>query len=201
MMGAPAWEPVGLQQFTASCGSAATMFAPALSTLRTMLAPNHTFLRVDGLFGPGTPHAPPYADEIPNAVSAQGFVHSDTFSAAEFSAPNCVFTVMVIAPTASAPAGSAPDFASGPILPRSIFPFHLDTNVYKNGSLWDPTGDSDYPSLDHLSTHPTTDGGSHVVLIWYESMEAAPAGDTNPAGSYQGEFILLDSNHAGYRSW
>jgi hypothetical protein len=51
--------------------------------------------------------------------------------------PSGVYLGFVLAPGPGAPNGSAFDFASGPIIPNSVFPVLVRGDVFLNGALFE----------------------------------------------------------------
>jgi hypothetical protein len=120
-IGSPIWKAVDFHMFSAPIGTPDTGFAAFLETVLALLPePNHTFIPELGV-GPGEPHDPPYDSELGDGVKNLRFVEKVGFTSEEFSGGNGVYLVWMNIP-APGTTGSSPDFASGPIIPNSLFP-------------------------------------------------------------------------------
>jgi len=94
--------------------------------------------------------------------------------------------------------GSSPDFASGPIIPNSLFPIHIAGTAYRNGAVWDPfLGTFDVPALNAISPPFNVDGSSHVPIFYFDNMDFAPP-NTNANGSYTYRWRLTDTSGNGW---
>jgi hypothetical protein len=196
-IGKPAWGPVAAMMTTATVGSAQTGPDDYIAWMGQLHSPRHVFYPAEFLFGPGTPHPPPYADELAVAVAADNLAPRQTFTISEFSAPRGVSLNMIIAATQGAPLGKSPDFAKGPILPNALFPLSIDGDIYLNGSMYDPNFDSTYPGYPSFNPPIDAAGPSHMAWGFGENASFAPAGSTS-IGSYDFQLIVKDSSGNGW---
>ena len=59
------------------------------------------------------------------------------FDVSQFTFPSGVYLGFVLVPRPAAPNGSTFDFASGPIIPSSVFPVLVRGDVLLNGAVFD----------------------------------------------------------------
>jgi hypothetical protein len=197
-IGNPTWKPVDFHLFSAPIGTAATGFTEFLETLQALLPPPNHAVHPDLGIGPGAPHVPPYDSELATGVANEGFHEGVRFKQSEFSNGEGVILAWMNVP-APGTTGSSPDFASGPIIPNSLFPIHFSGRTLHNGKVFSEFS-SDVPPLDtNLDPPFDVDGHSHFPLFFAESAEFAPTGTANLRGSYQFEFQLIDQAGNGWR--
>jgi hypothetical protein len=191
---APTWTLAGALMTGAPVGSPASGTDAYYEWLETLLSPNHE--PIDGVYGPGIPHAPPYDDELFQLLTVAGGTPQQTFTAAEFGELNGVALLFTVVPKAGAPSGSSADFASGPILPNALFPFYIDGDLYRNGVLYDGEFDAFYQGYDALSTPIEKDGPSHLLIPFGENSSYVP--NVEAAGSYVFRISIVDGSEAGW---
>ncbi len=162
-IGHPTWTPADFHLFAAPVGTAATGYAEFGETALALLPePNHVF-NPDLLVGPGAPHMPPYTSELASGVVAQGFHQGVRFNTSEFSNGMGVFLVWMNVPAPDT-TGSSPDFASGPIMPNSLFPIHVEGISTHNGQAFNPyVASFDVPALNTIGF--SVDGASHFPVF------------------------------------
>jgi hypothetical protein len=198
-IGNPTWKPADFQIFTAPIGTAASGYAEFGTTILSILPPpNHQFCADLGGPGPGTPHTPPYTAELSAGVAALGFTTGPLFRPADFSNGNGVYCTWMTIP-AQGTTGSSPDFASGPIIPNTLFPLHVSGATYRNGHLINPfLGTFDVPPLNtSLSCPFDVDGQSHFPIFYADNMDFMPAG-TKPVGSWEFQITMTDGARDGW---
>lgn len=193
--------------FSAPTGTCATDFAEFLDTILALLPePNHTFIPTLGV-GPGTPHDPPYDSELADGVDNLGFVEKVAFRSEEFSGGNGVWLVWMNIPDPGT-TGSSPDFASGPIIPNSLFPIENCTTVTRDDGKKDGPGCFSVPPLT-AKIDPRfrqLDGHSHFPVFLAETAEFFPPfSDTAPfcgsgsgKGNYQYNVTITDQQGNGW---
>jgi hypothetical protein len=99
-------------------------------------------------------------------------------------------------PSAGAPTGESPDFASGAIIPAARFPITVTGELYRDdvsylgGYSYALGLDAAYP-LDEVTV---TDGASHL----HDFMGTLGNADLPFEGSYRWEFQYLDASGAGW---
>jgi hypothetical protein len=116
--------------------------------------------------GPGepytTPHGPPYETELSTNAAAAGFVNRSVFPReAIMGDPNRIVFAHMLLPDPGI-TGSSRDFASGPVIPHSLFPLTGDSEWWNDGALGFDPG----PFL--ISVRPSDqpfDGSSHRLPI------------------------------------
>jgi hypothetical protein len=198
-IGHPVWKPVDFHLFSAPIGTAQSGYAEFLDTALAILpAPNHAFHPELGI-GPGIPHPPPYNTEVAEGVAAEGFHEGIRFNPDEFSNGMGVWLVWMNVP-APGEKGSSPDFASGPIIPNSIFPIHVEADTFHNGRLFnDFLASFDAPALDQNLNPPfDVDGHSHFPIFIADNADFGPEG-TKLNGSYLYRITMLDASGNGWK--
>jgi hypothetical protein len=203
-VGNPTWQPVDFNFFSNQLGS----FDDFSNTVRDVFhQPEHL---PDPNYGvkPGAAHAPPYGNEVSANVAAAGFTKKDVFDAGEFSGGRGVYLLWNVIASPSAPVGSSPDFASGRIIPNSLFPIVFGGQTLRNGSLFDPNWSGVTPALTGFSPAISGDGYSHFPFFTGEIFEfqdtdpdpnVNPQPFTDPAGLYVHQFTLTDAQGNGWR--
>jgi hypothetical protein len=191
-VGAPTWRPVDFQNFAAPFVSSSTGFDGSRATLDSVFGTLHVFS--GGVYVPGTPHAPPYDGELERGVKNAGFVNTAELPSVDLKAPSGLYLAFFLVPDVGAAVGRSPDYASGPILPDSLFPISIQGDLYQENSVANPNFDSGYPPLSMLMPSASFDGYSHLPLIFATNMEfSAP-----PAADYSWRFELRDTTGAGW---
>jgi hypothetical protein len=105
-------------------------------------------------------------------------------------------------PNTNSPAGSSPDFESGPIIPNSIFPIQGSGVTSRDGAPFDTAWNNAIPALNTI-TNPATgqlfdvDGHSHIPWFAIELFEFGPP-DTLPEGAYAHQFTYVDAEGNGW---
>lgn len=197
-LGVASWNLEGVMIALApSFGSASTGVAPLYTWLSTVLGPSHQLYVKENQYGPGTPHAGPYGSELYTLFTAASTPAQQTFTAAQFGAPTGVVILMNAVPNALAPLGSSPDFASGRIIPNSLFPILVDGDLRRNGAMYDKDFDWQYRALDKFETPILKDGASHLLLWFGENSSFVPS-VTDPKGNYDFELSVVDSSGVGW---
>ena len=184
-VGSPIWKPTDFQLFTAPAAPFPDAF---IDTLDLMLP----------LEGPGipvyTPHAGPYETELSTNAAAAGFVNQQVFpqSAITFD-PNAVYFMMMWLPDPGI-TGSSRDFASGPVIPNSLFPFTSHAEMWLDGVKVETLQDQ---MVNIRAGDVPFDGASHRApsqAVWY------PWADSNagPLGSHEIRWSLRDNQGNGW---
>ena len=198
-IGDPIWRPGDFHLFSAPIGTPASGFEEfATTALSLLLPPNHQF-HPQLLVGPGAPHAPPYDAELAQGVAALGFEEGRVFDASEFSGANGIYLVWMVVPDPGA-TGSSPDFASGPIIPNTLFPITITGISTRNSKVFDPALASfSVPPLDEPSLTPSFDveGHSHFPVFIADATVFGP-GDVGPAGNYKYTLTMTDQQGYGW---
>jgi hypothetical protein len=200
-IGNPAWRPVDFHTVAAEIGTLDTGFDKFIESASAMLPPPDHVIGPCGIC-PGDPHAGPYNGELTAGVASSGFHEGFRFSENEFRDGVGVFLTFMVVPRPNAPTGSSPDFATGPIIPNSIFPIHIEGRALRRGQPFDPfLAIFDVPSLDDLG-FPGYDGHSHFpiyIVTNDEFRELAGLPPVNLTGNYSYRLTMLDQNEEGYR--
>ncbi|KGN42584.1 hypothetical protein N801_15895 [Knoellia aerolata DSM 18566] len=198
-IGTPSWQPVDCHLFSAPVGTAASGYAEASDTVGRLLPPPDHVPRPPLLaIGPGAAHTPPYDTELGDGIRALGFHRGHRFTASEFSEGAGVFLVCMVVPDPGV-VGSSPDFASGPIIPNSTFPIHVEGVATRNGDPFDPfLTNFDVPPLT-TSIDPAfdVDGHSHFPIFVATNADFGPA-DSDLRGRYVYRFTMVDASGAGW---
>lgn len=195
-IGKPLWEPSGVVVLAGDVGT--DSFDPMIAFLEAWTAPNHKWWGdPDYLIGPDKVHAGPYNDELYTLAKAKNLKLKQTFSKAEFTGPKGVWVAFNIVPSEGAPTGSSFDFASGPILPKAIFPLTEDGDTYRNGELYDPFFDGSFSGQHNLHPPIDKDGASHLFWFFGEDDFFGPE-DTPADGSYEFDLKITDATGRGW---
>ncbi|MGC2578283.1 MAG: hypothetical protein WA376_11955, partial [Terrimicrobiaceae bacterium] len=133
---------------------------------------------------------PPYVQELTEGLALTGFPEGEVFDVSQFTFPSGVYLGFVLVPRPAAPNGSTFDFASGPIIPSSVFPVLVRGDVLLNGAVFDG-------GAFNFNINPTVDV-SHIVAADSEDSSFAPPGLTDLIGAYEYRLTLRDSGNNGY---
>jgi hypothetical protein len=202
-VGDPIWRPVDFHLFTAPIGSPPNFAGFAATTEALLPPPNHEpDVPLLGI-GPGAPHAPPYDRELAAGVAASGFVDRHSFPASAFSGENGVWLAWMTVPDPGV-TGRSPDFASGPIIPNSLFPIEVDGIATRNGEAFDPAligfvGATEVPPLDErvAPRFAGVEGHSHFPFFTVTAQLFGPA-NTPLTGRYRYEITMRDQAGNGW---
>ena len=199
-IGTPAWNLVDFHLVAAPVGTAADNYAGFFTLTGDKLLPPPFYKNYPGVgAGPsGVEHQPPYDKDLANGITAQGLTEQSVFPISDFSngrAPLLAFMIVADGSTT----GSSPDFASGPIIPNSLFPMNFSIADKKNGVDFSDPGSFPVPS--HTTLDPAfanDEGTSHVPFFVFDNADFAKDKNAPLAGSYQYEVKVVDSSGAGY---
>lgn len=189
----PTWQPVDFHRFSADVGEA---YSHSLRPTEELLPPpGHVPSEVFGI-GPGAAHPGPYDTELTEGMRAQGFVEQSTFTQEEVTLPLSAFAIWMIVPTSAAPSGSSPDSPSGPIIPNTLFPLHVDFQAYFDGVAVDGDhGEFDVPPLDAALDPPfDVDGHSHFPIVFIEDLASLPG----TTGTHEWRGTMIDAAGNGW---
>jgi hypothetical protein len=198
-IGNPTWSPVDFHLFSAPIGTGASGYEEFLETLLALLPPpNHVFHPDLGV-GPGAPHAPPYDSELANSVANLGFREGTRFNLTEeFSNGAGVYLVWMNVPSPGT-TGSSPDFASGAIIPNSLFPIHVTLRNLHSGKVFSGVQEFLVPKLDGSLNPPfAVDGHSHFPVFIADNADFGPENEQR-RGSYVYQITLIDQLGNGWR--
>lgn len=194
----PTWQPTDFHFFAGRIGDNNDNFAEFAQTQKTLFpAPGYGFNTNHNGVVPGTtPVAGPYNNKLSLALAAHGIADQSTFSLAQYTIPAAVYLGWVNVPTAAAPIGSSPDFASGPIIPNSIHPLIFAGTTERNGVLFDPNWSGQIDPTTALGLANPGQGFSHQPFFTAETFDfgTAPAAQ----GLYIHHFTLTDAQGNGW---
>ena len=197
-IGHPTWKPVDFHLFSAPLGTADTGYAEFSATVLALLPPPNHEPHPDLGVGPGAPHPPPYDSELANGLADLGFHEGVRFTSSEFSNGNGVWLVWMNVP-APGETGSSPDFASGPIIPNTLFPIHLKGIDLHNEKMFSLLAEFDVPPLDeHLNPPFDVDGHSHFPIFLADNADFGPP-SAKLGGSYEYQSTMIDRSGNGWR--
>jgi len=184
----PLWHPVDAIIFPASL-AAGEDYRPLVEAI---LAPNHARYDDVGVFGPGTPHGPPYEDELYGMALQHHLQAGQNYLHSMFASPGTsLIFMLVIAAVPGGAYGRSTDFASGSIIPNDWFPMHVEAQ-FIGPPILDPVYDRTIPGYDGFSPPLGGDGPSHFVLAFRTN--AAFATDGAPGlGAYDLEVVISDA--------
>ena len=195
-IGDPIWKPVDCHVFSAPIGTAATGYTEFFETVGRLLPPPNHVPRPPLLaIGPGTAHPPPYDSELEAGVDSQNFHEGHAFVRSEFSDGSGVFLVCMVVP-APGTTGSSPDFASGPIIPNTVFPIHVVGVANRDGNPFDPfLANFDVPPLTaDIDPSFNVEGHSHFPIFVATNQDFDITGE-DLKGRY--EYVLTMTDAAG----
>jgi len=185
-VGSPTWKPTDFQLFTAPADPA-TAFTHTIDLLLPLEGP--------GAPVPYTPHAGPYDQELSTNAAAAGFVNQSVFpKSAILLNPNGVYFTYMLLPDPGV-TGSSRDFASGPVISNSLFPFTTKADMYLENVLVETLQDTTFNV--RTGDLPFT-GASHrapVQAVWYPWANDPNAG---PLGSHEIRWSLRDNQNYGW---
>ena len=198
-LGRPRWRPVDFHMFSEVIGTFDDGFVEFNANAAAIQPPPNHVQRPDLGTGPGAPHPPPYDKELAMGLVPLGFHDRQEFSVAGFSGSNGVYFIWMTVPNpANSATGSSPDFASGPIIPNSIFPISIAHTTTRNGVLYEPAYYFSVPALDgNLDPPFDVDGHSHFsVIIADGAVFVSP--DLPVRGHYQYQDVVTDKDGNGW---
>jgi hypothetical protein len=180
-IGSPIWRPVDFQLFSAPVepDAAATASFRALEPLQPL--PGETTYT--------TPHAPPYDTELSTNAAAAGYVNRSVFPREVMAYPDGIWFAYSLLPDPGI-TGSSRDFASGPVIPNSLFPITRSGDAWKDGA---PVHVYEEQSSVVRPSDQPFDGSSHRVTgqsFWNR-------GDDN-LGNYEFHRSLRDAQGNGW---
>lgn len=199
-IGSPTWKPVDFHLFAAPVGTATSGYVEFFDTQLALLpSPNHVPHPALGI-GPGLPHLPPYNSEFANSIASLGYHEGLQFNRSEFSNGSGIFLVWTNVPSPGI-TGSSPDFATGPIIPNSLFPIHVTLSDTHNNKLFSAAAAFDVPPLDASLSPPFfVDGHSHFPVFIADNADfILPTAHQNLLGSYEYLVVMTDSSGNGWR--
>ncbi len=185
-VGSPIWKLTDFQLFSAPASPFPDAF---FDTIDSMLP----------LEGPGvatyTPHAGPYDSELSTNAAAAGFVNKSVFpKSAITDDPNGVYLMFMMLPDPGV-TGSSRDFASGPVIPNSIFPMTSHADMFLNGALVETLQDG---PLNVRAGDMAFTGASHRApsqAVWWPWANDPNAG---PTGSHELRWSVTDVQGNGW---
>jgi hypothetical protein len=196
-IGQPIWKPVDFHVFSAAVGTADDGYAEFGQNITNLFYPlRHQSCAELGI-GPGAPHQPPYYQEVEAGLDIMNFKDAAVFAVSNFTTPKGVWAVWMTVPNPGT-TGSSPDFTSGPIIPNTLFPIHVEGQTFRNNQLWDPyLGSFDVPPLtDKLSCPFSVDGHSHFPVFFADTSSFGPGGPVT--GNYQFRIKMTDAAGNGW---
>ena len=148
-IGSPIWRPTDFQVFSAPRDTD-EVYERTKAALRPLDPPSGPY---------PTPHGPPYDRELSTNMAAAGFVSRSVFPREAMDYPNVIYRALMLLPDPGI-TGSSRDFASGPVIPNSLFPIAISGKVWKDGALIYDPGDGQF---DVRPTDQPFDGASHRI--------------------------------------
>jgi hypothetical protein len=193
-VGNPTFQAVDFHLLSAPIGTAASGYAEFQQTGLVVLPP--PYYKLDPAIGitPDQPHpGVDFTTDLQQGVQAAGFVDKSAFITPEFSNGMGVFLMYMLVPGPGAPVGSSLDYASGPIIPNSIYPISQAFSTYfSDGTLADSSG-----SFSVNVLHPSLDGESHTPFFVADSFDFMTA-DRGIAHEFEYRIELRDAAGNGY---
>jgi len=199
-IGTPAWNVLDFHLVAADVGTASDNYAEFFTLTGDKILPPPFYKNYPGVgAGPsGAEHQPPYDKDLANGVTSLGLKEQSVFPISDFSngrGPVGMFMIVADGSTT----GSSPDFASGPIIPNSLFPITFALADKKGGVDFSAPGSLPVPS--HTTLDPAfanLDGTSHLPFFLFDNADFALDPKAPLAGSYQFEAKATDSAGNGY---
>jgi uncharacterized protein YjbI with pentapeptide repeats len=187
-IGAPIWKPVDFHLFSAP----ATPFNTEFGQVYTTLLPYDTQPATSY-----TPHAPPYDSEFTAGMIAGGYIDQSLFTEDAITLqPNGVYLVFMMVPDPGI-TGSSRDFASGPVIPNSLFPIASNVDVWLDGVLVDrvPGADAIIPVQPKDIPFQGTSHLESLQVVWHPWDDDLTVG---PLGDYELRVSLRDNGGSGW---
>jgi hypothetical protein len=185
-VGSPIWRPGDFQMFTAPAAPFPDAFFDTLDALLPLEGPGTTTY---------TPHPGPYDTELSTNAAAAGFVQQDVFPRNAITLnPNGVYLAMMWLPDPGV-TGSSRDFASGPVIPNSLFPFTSFSEIYLDGVKVETLQDQ---MVNIRAGDVGFTGASHRApsqVVWHPWADDPDAG---PLGDYEIRWQLRDNQGYGW---
>jgi hypothetical protein len=194
-IGNPIWKPVDFHIFSAPVGTSDDGYGEQLPTITALLPPPY-YQRNDALggVGPGTrPEPPPYDSDWAIGLATVGYHEGVHFKPEEFGDGSAIWVVWTNVP-APGVTGSSPDFASGPIIPNSVFPMVVSVTSYHDNKMFDQFGGS-IPAADAI--FPGEDGYSHNPVFLWDNADFLHKNEKEP-GSYVFQTTIIDKCGSGW---
>ena len=185
-VGSPTWRPADFQLFTAPAAPFPDAFFATLDALLPLEGPGAAVY---------TPHAGPYDTELSTNAAAAGFVNRSVFPRNAITLdPNGVYFAMMWLPDPGI-TGSSRDFASGPVIPNSLFPFASHAEMWLDGVKVETLQDQ---MVNIRAGDVGFDGASHrapTQVVWHPWADDPNAG---PLGSHEIRWSLRDVQGNGW---
>ncbi len=185
-VGSPIWRPGDFQMFTAPASPFPDAFFDTLDSLLPLEGPGVAVY---------TPHAGPYNTELSTNAAAAGIVNQQVFPQSAITInPNGVYFMMMWLPNPGV-TGSSRDFASGPVIPNSLFPIASKAEMYLDGAKVETLQDQ---LLNVRAGDVGFDGQSHRApsqVVWHPWADDPNAG---PLGSHEIRWTLRDNQGNGW---
>jgi len=177
--------------------------AAALGLINPIILPPPHYQSYQCLgIGPGTPKAPPYTHDIADGVTPAGYRQGPVFAPQQFSNGQGVWLAYMVVPTSTSPyVGSSPDFASGPVIPNSLFPINVNGVTRHNSAMYDPNlAAFSVPAITDPCVVPAfnVDGYSHFPIFLADNADFGPP-NTRLPGRYVYSVTMTDSAGNGWR--
>ncbi|MDZ4779483.1 MAG: PEP-CTERM sorting domain-containing protein [Planctomycetia bacterium] len=185
-IGSPNWRPADFQLFTAPAAPFPDAFLNTLDQLLPLEGPGTTTY---------TPHLGPYDTELSTNAAAAGFVNQNVFpQSAIMLDPNGVYFAFMMLPDPGV-TGSSRDFASGPVIPNSLFPMTTHAEMWLDDVLVETLQDGIF---NIRPGDAPFDGASHrapAQVVWYPWADDPNAG---PLGDHEIRWSLTDVQGNGW---
>lgn len=174
-VGNPIWSPTDPHLFAAQADTDTAFNAVA-----------------DLVIGPKVPRDPPYDNELADHLASAGFHDATNFLPSDIDGqPSGIYFAYALVPDPGT-TGSSFDFASGPIIPNSLFPLTFDHDLLRNGIIVDPdVFDDQVPPFAGFAGH------SHIKFLVESDASFFPPGTDLP-GSWEYRSLLRDKGGNGW---
>lgn len=136
-VGTPNWRPTDFHLFTAP---AEPLASTGVNTVQSIIPQPSHLVTPAGVVLPGAAHPGPYTSELATGLAALGIPDRTAFLPSEMAGtPNAIWFAYTLVPNPGV-TGSSPDFASGPVIPESVFPIVATGQILRDGAPYDSTG-------------------------------------------------------------
>jgi len=169
-VGTPNWRPTDFHLFTAPAEPLATT---GVNTVQSIIPQPFHVVTPGGVVLPGAAHPGPYTSELAAGLAALRIPDRTTFLPSEMAGtPNAIWFAYTLVPNPGV-TGSSPDFASGPVIPESVFPIVATAQILRDGAPYDTSGATTRALAALTPPFPGFTGSSHRSQFLFSDLATA----------------------------